>query len=538
MPKRTYIIKVEEARYLRQTEWITVQDPYCVLWTSSMKDSKVNTSVFKNGGKIAVWNEIFELTAENDEKESIYLEVMNKNGLFSDKSIGKAKFSCLDIGEDRVENWMRIYADNGGDAGEIKIDACRKKEDVEEIIQQPAETVHPQYLPSLQSQSIAQITPIQVVQPVPVEQPMPPVIERPVPIVQPLPPIVERSAPIAQPLPQVVERAAPTVHPLPQQPSQVAAPSLPFGWTAVLDPTSNRTYYVNQIKKTTQWVVPTERADQPEPAVYQQPVVQATAIPTSVVVQPLPQAVVRSAPVVQPLPQQPSQVAAPSLPFGWTAVLDPTSNRTYYVNQIKKTTQWVVPTERADQPEPALYQQPAVHATVIETPVAVAIEATEYENQHPQYLQKPSQPSYSNPQPQDYSRDRAPSQPQYLQQPAQPNYLNPQTQNSQDFSRDRAPSQPQYLQQPAQPNYLSPQPQYSQDFSRDRAPSQPQYLQDSTRDRAVSIPVPLNSVAAHFSLRAMDTVTPLPPGWSEKKTPEGRPYYYNHIMNSTTWDRP
>ena len=448
MPKRTYIIKIEEARYLRQTEWITVQDPYCLLWTSSTKEKKVNTSTFKNGGKVAVWNEIFELTAENDEKESIYLEVMNKNGLFSDKSIGKAKFSCLDIGEERVENWMRIYAENGGDAGEIKIDACRKKEDVEEIIQQPGEIAHPRHLPPLQSQSIAQIIPIQVEVPVPTIQPLPPVIERPAPIVQPLPPIVERPVTIVQPLPQ--------------PPSQV----------------------------------------------------------------------VLSEPII----------AAPSLPVGWTAMLDPSSNRTYYVNQIKKTTQWVIPTQPADQPEPVVYQQEIVHATPLETPVAVAIEATEYGNQQPQYLQKPSQPSYSIPQPQS-TRDRAPSnpQPQYLQQPSQPNYLSPQ---------------PQYFQQTTQPNYLNPQPQYLQQPTRDRAPSnpqpqyfqqptqpnylnpQPQYLQDPTRDRAPSIPVPLQSIAAQFSLRTLETATPLPPGWSEKKTPEGRPYYYNHIMNSTTWDRP
>ena len=538
MPKRTYIIKIEEARYLRQTEWITVQDPYCLLWTSSTKEKKVNTSTFKNGGKVAVWNEIFELTAENDEKESIYLEVMNKNGLFSDKSIGKAKFSCLDIGEERVENWMRIYAENGGDAGEIKIDACRKKEDVEEILQQPGEIAHPRHLPPLQSQSIAQIIPIQVEVPVPTPQPLPPVIERPAPIVQPLPPIVERPVTIVQPLPQPPSQVV-LSEPI------IAAPSLPVGWTAMLDPSSNRTYYVNQIKKTTQWVIPTQPADQPEPVVYQQQVV----IDPPVVAQPVPPIVERPVTIAQPLPQQPSQVvlggsqcAAPSLPFGWTSMLDPSSNRTYYVNQIKKTTQWVIPTQPADQPEPVVYQQEIVHATPLETPVAVAIEATEYGNQQPQYLQKPSQPSYSIPQPQS-TRDRAPSnpQPQYLQQPSQPNYLSPQ---------------PQYFQQTTQPNYLNPQPQYLQQPTRDRAPSnpqpqyfqqptqpnylnpQPQYLQDPTRDRAPSIPVPLQSIAAQFSLRTLETATPLPPGWSEKKTPEGRPYYYNHIMNSTTWDRP
>lgn len=399
MPKRCFIIKVQEARYLTQTEWITVQDPFALLWTSSTKDSKVHTRTIKNGGRSALWNEIFELTVDNDEKESIFLEVMNKNGLFADKLIGKAKFSCLDIGDDRVENWIRIYSDNGADAGEVKIDACRKKEEVEEVLQQ-AETVdepaQPCFLPPVQTQSISHISSIPVERSVPIVQPVPPVIERPAPIAQHLPQVIERPAPIAQPTPQVMERPAPIV--------------------------------------------------QIVPAVIERP-----------------------APIVQ---------SPPPLPSGWTALVDPSTNRTYYVNQIKHTTQWVIPTQPAEQAEPIIYSPQVVHATVIDTPVLVAVEATAYESPQPQYLQQPSQPTYSNP------------QPQYLQQRSQP---------------------------VVQHNPYVPQP---------------------SQTVAHTSTAPLQSIAAQFSLRQLDTVSPLPPGWSEKKTPEGRPYYFNHISNSTTWERP
>ncbi|KAH8094188.1 ubiquitin protein ligase [Aureococcus anophagefferens] len=32
--------------------------------------------------------------------------------------------------------------------------------------------------------------------------------------------------------------------------------------------------------------------------------------------------------------------------------------------------------------------------------------------------------------------------------------------------------------------------------------------------------------------------SPLPPGWEEKFTPEGKPYYVDHNTKSTHWERP
>ena len=31
---------------------------------------------------------------------------------------------------------------------------------------------------------------------------------------------------------------------------------------------------------------------------------------------------------------------------------------------------------------------------------------------------------------------------------------------------------------------------------------------------------------------------PLPPGWEEKKTPDGKPYYVDHNTKTTHWERP
>ena len=31
---------------------------------------------------------------------------------------------------------------------------------------------------------------------------------------------------------------------------------------------------------------------------------------------------------------------------------------------------------------------------------------------------------------------------------------------------------------------------------------------------------------------------PLPPGWEEKRTPDGKPYYVDHNTKTTHWERP
>ena len=85
-----------------------------------------------------------------------------------------------------------------------------------------------------------------------------------------------------------------------------------------------------------------------------------SAAPASVQQQPTANAV-RTQP--QPQPSNPAPVAvqqppAEQLPAGWVALLDPTSGRTYYANQVTKTTQWDKPQAPAAPPA-----QPTATAT-------------------------------------------------------------------------------------------------------------------------------------------------------------------------------
>jgi hypothetical protein len=56
----------------------------------------------------------------------------------------------------------------------------------------------------------------------------------------------------------------------------------------------------------------------------------------------------------------------------------------------------------------------------------------------------------------------------------------------------------------------------------------------------VAAPILLQSpvLTPPSSIHSSDTLSPLPPGWEERSTPEGRLYYVNHNSQSTTWDRP
>jgi Ca2+-dependent lipid-binding protein len=97
MPETTFTVLIKEARYLKATSFLTKQDPYARIWTSSSKNAKLNTKVVNNGGKNAKWEETFTVVVVDDRVESFFLEVMNKNDLTFDKVIGRAKFACSDI---------------------------------------------------------------------------------------------------------------------------------------------------------------------------------------------------------------------------------------------------------------------------------------------------------------------------------------------------------------------------------------------------------------------------------------------------------
>ena len=108
-----------------QTEIFTRQDPYMVIWTTSTSDPSLvqRTKVHYDGGNQAQWDEMFRVNIEDFDTEHFFIEVRDKNDIFSDRLIGKAKFACSDIGSAPVEAWIKIYRDCGMDAGEVLIKA-------------------------------------------------------------------------------------------------------------------------------------------------------------------------------------------------------------------------------------------------------------------------------------------------------------------------------------------------------------------------------------------------------------------------------
>lgn len=117
------IIGTQIYRYLYQTEIFTKQDPYVKVWTTSTAHDQQLTQTSNNSGDVAFWNEKFSIDVQDSSNEHLYVEVMDKNDLLSDRLIGKAKFSCSDLNSTKVEAWIRVYREDGADAGEVLIGA-------------------------------------------------------------------------------------------------------------------------------------------------------------------------------------------------------------------------------------------------------------------------------------------------------------------------------------------------------------------------------------------------------------------------------
>jgi WW domain/C2 domain len=426
MPSAVYTVAVQQARYLTETEWLTKQDPYCQIWTTSTKDAKRTTKTIKDGGKSAVWMETFELTVADDETESIFLLVVNENDILKDKEIGKAKFSCADIIETPVETWIRIYSPNGADAGEVQIQASRKCKGTNHEVHASSKSLDQRS----KKESNRSLTPT------------------------PTSPIVE-----------AVTNDRPTITAVTNK-----SPSI----TVVTDERPVVTALTNDLP-----IVTAVTDERPVVSVVSETTVTPTA-PT--------------APTATHIPE----VVAPMLPFGWTSAVDPNTNRTYYANQIKHTTQWEFPTQPGDYIEAELSAAPLIHATLIETHTPGAVVYAEAYDQHEPvncYVRQPSAIQV---------------QPSAIQ--VQPSIV--------------SSSYPQ-LNEPRVQENLSNYPQH---------PSMNYYQQHS--NSALSVAPQLSNPQLSFHELSPAIISPLPPAWSQKVTPDGRPYYYNHISNITTWDRP
>nr|XP_010934089.1 synaptotagmin-5 isoform X3 [Elaeis guineensis] len=96
-PQGKLTLTVMKANGLKNMEMIGKSDPYVVLYVRPM--FKVKTKVIDNNLN-PVWNETFELIAEDKETQSVIFEVFDEDNLAQDKRLGIAKLPLIDLEPD------------------------------------------------------------------------------------------------------------------------------------------------------------------------------------------------------------------------------------------------------------------------------------------------------------------------------------------------------------------------------------------------------------------------------------------------------
>ena len=163
-----------------------------ILWTSNEPANKMRTKTHDNGGSSATWNDSFSVnfTRQEHATEFLFIEVWNSNTLVPDYLIGKTKFSTSGISDQPVEAWVKVFRENGDNAGEVLL-VCQCTNHHAQQSQQAATAV-PGRPPSNQfavpgppsNPYIAPAVPmVQPIQPQPQPQFQPPPQQEPVPVV-------------------------------------------------------------------------------------------------------------------------------------------------------------------------------------------------------------------------------------------------------------------------------------------------------------------------------------------------------------------
>ncbi|XP_073112047.1 calcium-dependent lipid-binding protein isoform X2 [Elaeis guineensis] len=93
-PQGKLSLNVVKANALKNMEMIGKSDPYVVLYVRPM--FKVKTKVINNNLN-PVWDETFELLAEDKETQSVILEVFDEDNVSQDKRLGIAKLPLTDL---------------------------------------------------------------------------------------------------------------------------------------------------------------------------------------------------------------------------------------------------------------------------------------------------------------------------------------------------------------------------------------------------------------------------------------------------------
>ena len=84
------------------------------------------TRIHDDGGKSATWNETFTLDVVSFQVDHLFCEVMNDNSVTGDTLIGHCSIPCASIQPLTTEMWVKIFRENGKEAGEICLSSFRQ----------------------------------------------------------------------------------------------------------------------------------------------------------------------------------------------------------------------------------------------------------------------------------------------------------------------------------------------------------------------------------------------------------------------------
>ncbi|ONK55897.1 uncharacterized protein A4U43_C10F2080 [Asparagus officinalis] len=101
-PQGKLTVTVVKASALKNKEMIGKSDPYVVLHIRPIW--KVKTKVIDNNLN-PVWNETFELIAEDTETQALILEVFDEDNLAQDKRLGVAKLPLIDLEPEKAKEY-------------------------------------------------------------------------------------------------------------------------------------------------------------------------------------------------------------------------------------------------------------------------------------------------------------------------------------------------------------------------------------------------------------------------------------------------
>lgn len=327
--ERSIRITLFGAHGLVKRDLLSLPDPFSVL---TVDGEQTNSTAVTKRSLSPSWNQTFEITVKPSSMITIQLFDYRKFKKRDQGFLGIVNFpaseaiTCATNHQEMVTRDLTMSSNNLPVYGRLifrfsllsePIPAAPTATDTDTFSLQDADTAH---LPGAAATNQSTAIPSRPLRAVSSQANIPPIIPRP-----------------------TSAAGNPGLRP---SPSVSAEPSLPPGWERRVDPTSNRTYYVDHNSRTTSWQRPVAP-----------PVARPPAFPVDA---PRPMSM---APATSPGAAN-NNIADIPLPNGWEERRTP-EGRPYFVDHHTRTTTWVDPRRNAASHPPQQSSNPAAHSAQI-----------------------------------------------------------------------------------------------------------------------------------------------------------------------------